>query len=840
MRTYAQKQPKSQQAKSVDPARPSAVVRRRDVYPILYRQRRIGSQTTERLLQADHDGLEPVSDAPASTRFSHDFSRIPLHAKTPVAIQSKLAVNTPGDIYEQEADRVSEHVVGMPEVQLQHACTSGEGCPKTKQLGQDQERLETKRIGSSDVGQSVAPSSVHEVLASPGLPLDIATRSFMEPRFGHDFSMVRVHSGEGAEASAMHVNAFAYTVGHNIVFGTGRFAPWTHEGRRLLSHELTHVMQQNGGIATIQRSPADDVRWKQSVRAARYRGQLMANRIRRHGKLSRDARAKINEELAYFEGDAKVTYLHEVQPILSAVVEIEMPAMEARPERAKLEPAKPEPAKPGRTEQGVPHYQEGEYDAMAAFYASERESQLEAAAAEHAKFREGVHNMTAQQIYSQWEAEKDNFIAVASSANHALNKMQLLEIWRLHWGDRWKAAQSSLMQIKNLKPEERSAAHNRAESEEELANFMLRSIVLAHGFLISAEDQGKHVTFDELNKAAVELETFHEHMVAAAGMILPGGGLGIGRGAPMTEHGVSPRYEPPTRLSESPSGGGTSAENAGSGPGEIHTGDQPPAARPAQTIKSSPPPPPQQGSTPGGPMPITDVDIVKANVNSPSSIKPQQPNAHQVDWNTRGGAGIAPPAYRDSEGNVHVSTDHPLMGEANRGGIPPVSPGARTQSAPKPSRSEPGATPVPAKQRGDIGHADTGQAPPPAKPAADPMAKTPAAPQPAKPAPAPPKPVSPGAKTGEAAAESRREQANRGQIPPPQAISEEGVERIRNQPRSTPAPRKGAGNNVNYSTDHDKHQLAWQRVGGHGDSPPAFIYDGQVYLDPSRWPPGPR
>jgi len=68
----------------------------------------------------------------------------------------------------------------------------------------------------------------------------------MGQRFGHDFSQVRVHTGTAAEQSARDVNAHAYTVGHNIVFGSGRFAPGTHDGRRLLAHELTHVVQQSG------------------------------------------------------------------------------------------------------------------------------------------------------------------------------------------------------------------------------------------------------------------------------------------------------------------------------------------------------------------------------------------------------------------------------------------------------------------------------------------------------------------------------------------------------------------------------------------------------------------
>ena len=77
------------------------------------------------------------------------------------------------------------------------------------------------------------------------------------------------------------------------------------------------------------------------------------------------------------------------------------------------------------------------------------------------------------------------------------------------------------MHITDLKPDERSAAQERAEKEEGEANFMIRSVVLADQYLIAAEDQGKHVTLDELNKAAAELETFHENMVAASGMIVP-------------------------------------------------------------------------------------------------------------------------------------------------------------------------------------------------------------------------------------------------------------------------------------------------------------------------------
>lgn len=89
------------------------------------------------------------------------------------------------------------------------------------------------------------PPIVHEVLRSPGQPLDPATRAFMELRFRHDFSQVRVHTDTLAAESVRAVNAFAYTVGRDIAFDVGEFAPATTTGRKLLAHELTHVVQQD-------------------------------------------------------------------------------------------------------------------------------------------------------------------------------------------------------------------------------------------------------------------------------------------------------------------------------------------------------------------------------------------------------------------------------------------------------------------------------------------------------------------------------------------------------------------------------------------------------------------
>ena len=256
MRTYGQKHQQSQQGKSGDITRPRAAARSREVHPILHLQRTIGNQAVLRMLQTQAEESNVKLTAAASPCFRHDFSHIPIHPPAARAIQTKLAINKSGDQYEQEADRISEQVMRMREPQLQRACTCGGGCPKcqTEQLGQEHERLQTKRVQSSDTAQIVAPPIVHEVLASPSQLLDPATRTFMESRFGHDFSQVRVHADAKAAESARAVNALAYTVGRDVVFGAGQYQPTTSAGRQLLAHELSHTIQQGAAGRQAARS----------------------------------------------------------------------------------------------------------------------------------------------------------------------------------------------------------------------------------------------------------------------------------------------------------------------------------------------------------------------------------------------------------------------------------------------------------------------------------------------------------------------------------------------------------------------------------------------------------
>lgn len=250
MRTFVQKPKATQQT---TPAKPTTFGRAQlgqslEVNSIPHLQRTIGNRAVQRLLQGNAEERNAVLTGTTSPRFGHDFARIPVSPPNADALQTKLVINKPGDEYEQEADRVADQVMRRPDPKLQRACACGGECPKcqTEPPSQGHAPLQTKRLGSSDFGQTAVPPIVHEVLRSPCRPLDAATRNFMEPRFGHDFSQVKVHTDAKAAESARTVNALAYTVGRDIIFAARQYEPLTREGQRLLAHELTHVVQQGG------------------------------------------------------------------------------------------------------------------------------------------------------------------------------------------------------------------------------------------------------------------------------------------------------------------------------------------------------------------------------------------------------------------------------------------------------------------------------------------------------------------------------------------------------------------------------------------------------------------
>lgn len=213
------------------------------------------------------------------------------------AVQAKLTVNEPGDQCEQEADRVAEQVMRMREPQvLERAAIPGSSSPTPIQRvcreceeelsgrpvaiqrmcleceeelhrqpmeeEQEEETIQTKVISGRT--PEVAPDLQAQIngLRSVGQTLPESLRTFFEPRFGYDFSEVRVHTDAASRETAQALNARAFTAGRDIFFNDQEFQPATHTGRRLLAHELAHTVQQAAsrfpdGQPIVQRTIGD-------------------------------------------------------------------------------------------------------------------------------------------------------------------------------------------------------------------------------------------------------------------------------------------------------------------------------------------------------------------------------------------------------------------------------------------------------------------------------------------------------------------------------------------------------------------------------------------------------
>ena len=182
-------------------------------------------------------GQSKATNAPSHDEGSRSFTRA-------VSSKDPLSHSLPG-----------QGLLSNQEGLLQRKCACG-GMPGVDGLCAE---CRSKRL-SAPAERSEAPPVVHEVLRSPGQPLDAEARAFMEPRFGHDFSQIRVHADSRAAASAEAVRALAYTVGQEVVFGAGQYEPGTTEGRRMLAHELAHVVQQGDRVtSTSTELPVGDV-----------------------------------------------------------------------------------------------------------------------------------------------------------------------------------------------------------------------------------------------------------------------------------------------------------------------------------------------------------------------------------------------------------------------------------------------------------------------------------------------------------------------------------------------------------------------------------------------------
>ncbi len=178
-------------------------------------------------------------------------------------IQPKLRISQPGDIYEQEAERISEQVMRMQSIPdsdifsrngkneeedviggISHKCAACEKKEREEIPLNISRKPQAISSSNFEVSEKIT-RDVNRVLSNGGSSLDANTRESMESHFGYDFTSVRIHTDGMAAKSAQNMNALAYTIGNDIVFGEGQYRPSTSEGKRLLAHELTHVVQQN-------------------------------------------------------------------------------------------------------------------------------------------------------------------------------------------------------------------------------------------------------------------------------------------------------------------------------------------------------------------------------------------------------------------------------------------------------------------------------------------------------------------------------------------------------------------------------------------------------------------
>ncbi|KAF0195069.1 MAG: hypothetical protein FD166_3126 [Bacteroidetes bacterium] len=181
----------------------------------------------------------------------------PVRQGTQTIIQTKLAVNKPGDKFEREADSVAERVMRMSG----GARSVDEGKKIESQVEEKVQRREDNSLPEKEAGNQNPDESTQTAIRSKtggGMPLPRPVRDFMEPRFGNDFSNVRIHNDDQSSQLSRQLNARAFTHKNHIFFGSGQYNPDTKQGKQLLAHELTHVVQQGSspGLSNQGVAPA--------------------------------------------------------------------------------------------------------------------------------------------------------------------------------------------------------------------------------------------------------------------------------------------------------------------------------------------------------------------------------------------------------------------------------------------------------------------------------------------------------------------------------------------------------------------------------------------------------
>lgn len=167
--------------------------------------------------------------------------------------QTTFAISAPQDASEQEADRVARDVMRIRETNgqiapIQRGEVGGIDQLHRQPLEEEEDRLQSKAKSGHRLGNVPNLSAEVATITKGGRHLSTSEQAFFEPRMGYDFGAVRIHTDVDAQRSARRLNARAYTVGSDIVFGRGEYEPQTKRSRELMAHELTHVIQQRAAL----------------------------------------------------------------------------------------------------------------------------------------------------------------------------------------------------------------------------------------------------------------------------------------------------------------------------------------------------------------------------------------------------------------------------------------------------------------------------------------------------------------------------------------------------------------------------------------------------------------
>ncbi len=266
MGTFIKKQKSKQQSKPADASnhRLPFTTQNHTVHSILQLQRTIGNQALLRMFKAEEHIPDPLPSNASKSNVEHDFSRIPMHPQAGETVQTNLMMSTPGDKYEEEADTIAEQVVqqsthnSMPSHIQQDYTVCDSDIPLQQQLLEEKNKTIQRTSGTEEGTDTCNDSaSVYTQMQQSrcgGQPMGPATQELMGDAFQADFSPVRIHTGQQSAKMNQQLNARAFTYRNHIYFNEHQYLPESTEGKRLLAHELTHVIQQRAAHSVLQRT----------------------------------------------------------------------------------------------------------------------------------------------------------------------------------------------------------------------------------------------------------------------------------------------------------------------------------------------------------------------------------------------------------------------------------------------------------------------------------------------------------------------------------------------------------------------------------------------------------